>query len=127
MQQDAEFRGYEFEIGRVFELGGGDLTLSYGLDSVSADFSDNSNVPRINPDRSIYKAAYARGSFDMSVVFKDVESQTDLASYEDFTKGYSMLDIRASNAFALTNDVTLNVSLFGSNLLNEIARNHCLS
>ena len=35
-----------------------------------------------------------------------------------------MLDIRASNAFALTNDVTLNVSLFGSNLLNEIARNH---
>ena len=124
VQQDAEFTGYEFEIGRVFELGGGDLTLSYGLDSVSADFSDNSNVPRINPDRSIYKAAYARGSFDMSVVFKDVESQTDLASYEDFTKGYSMLDIRASNAFALTNDVTLNVSLFGSNLLNEIARNH---
>ena len=124
VQQDAEFTGYEFEIGQVFELGGGDLTLSYGLDSVSADFSDNSNVPRINPDRSIYKAAYARGSFDMSVVFKDVESQTDLARYEDFTKRYSMLDIRASNAFALTNDVTLNVSLFGSNLLNEIARNH---
>ena len=35
VQQDAEFTGYEFEIGRVFELGGGDLTLSYGLDSVS--------------------------------------------------------------------------------------------
>lgn len=124
VQQDAEFTGYELEIGRVFQLASGDLTISYSLDSVSADFSDNSNVPRINPDRSIYKAAYARGSFDMSVVLKDVESQTDLASYEDFTKGYSMLNIRASNAFTLSDDVTLNVSLFGSNLLDEIARNH---
>ena len=72
VQQDADFTGYELEIGKVFQLAGGDLTLSYGLDSVSADFSDNSNVPRINPDRSIYQAAYARGSFDMRVVFKDV-------------------------------------------------------
>ena len=124
MQQDAEFIGYELEIGKVFQLAGGDLTLSYGLDSVSADFSDNSNVPRINPDRSIYQAAYAKGSFDMRVIFKDVESQTDLASYEEFTKGYSMLDVRASNTFILSDDLALNVSLFGSNLLNEIARNH---
>ena len=124
VQQDAEFIGYELEIGKVFQLGGGDLTLSYGLDSVSADFSDNSNVPRINPDRSIYQAAYAKGSFDMRVIFKDVESQTDLASYEEFTKGYSMLDVRASNTFILSDDLALNVSLFGSNLLNEIARNH---
>jgi iron complex outermembrane receptor protein len=124
VQQDADFTGYELEIGKVFQLAGGDLTLSYGLDSVSADFSDNSNVPRINPDRSIYQAAYARGSFDMRVVFKDVESQTDVASYEDFTKGYSMLDVRASNTFTITDDLALNVSLFGSNLLNEIARNH---
>ena len=124
VQQDAEFHGYEFEIGRVFQVAGGDLTLSYGLDSVSADFSDNSNVPRINPDRSIYQAAYARGSFDMQVVFKDIESQTDTASYEEFTKGYSMLNVRASNTFALADGLALNVSLFGSNLLNEIARNH---
>jgi iron complex outermembrane receptor protein len=124
VQQDADFTGYELEIGKVFQLAGGDLTLSYGLDSVSADFSDNSNVPRINPDRSIYQAAYARGSFDMRVVFKDVESQTDVASYEDFTKGYSMLDVRASNTFTITDDLALNVSLFGANLLNEIARNH---
>ena len=81
-------------------------------------------MPRINPDRSIYQAAYAKGSFDMRVIFKDVESQTDLASYEEFTKGYSMLDVRASNTFILSDDLALNVSLFGSNLLNEIARNH---
>jgi iron complex outermembrane receptor protein len=60
----------------------------------------------------------------MRVVFKDVESQTDVASYEDFTKGYSMLDVRASNIFTITDDLALNVSLFGANLLNEIARNH---
>jgi iron complex outermembrane receptor protein len=124
VQRDAEFNGYEFEIGKVFPLAGGDLTFSYGLDAVSADFSDNTNVPRINPDRSIYQAAYARGSFDMKVIFKDVESQTDTASYEEFTKGYSMLNVRASNTFTLSDGLALNVSLFGSNLLNEIARNH---
>lgn len=124
LQQDAEFKGYEFEIGKVFQLAGGDLTLTYGLDSVSADFSDNANVPRINPDRSIYQAAYARGSFDMKVIFKDVESQTDTASSEESTKGYSMLNVLASNTFTLSDGLALNVSLFGSNLLNEIARNH---
>ena len=35
-----------------------------------------------------------------------------------------MLDVRASNIFTITDDLALNVSLFGSNLLNEIARNH---
>ena len=124
LQQDAEFVGYEFEIGGVFAVAGGDLTLSYGLDSVSADFSDNSNVPRINPDRSIYTAAYSRGSLDASLVLKDVEAQTDIAANEEMTAGYTMLNLNITNVFTLSNDVDLTVSVFGRNLMNEIARNH---
>tara|TARA_E500000178_G_scaffold331070_1_gene363613 strand:+ start:49 stop:2478 length:2430 start_codon:yes stop_codon:yes gene_type:complete len=124
LQQDAEFVGYEFEIGRMFQVAGGDLSLSYGMDSVSADFSDSTSVPRINPDRSIYEAAFARGSFDMSIIFKDVKSQSDIASYESATEGYAMLNVRASNRFNIADDVELNVSLFGKNLLDEVARNH---
>ena len=124
LQQDAEFRGYEFEVGGIFPVAGGDLTLSFGADSTNAEFSDGANVPRINPDRSIYKAEYSQGSFGMSVVLKDVQSQTDLAVNENVTDGYSMLNMKVSNMFTLSNDVDLYVSIFGRNLLNEIARNH---
>jgi len=123
-QQDAEFRGYEFEVGGIFPVAGGDLTLSFGADSTNAEFSDGANVPRINPDRSIYKAAYSQGNFGMSIVLKDVQSQTDLALNENVTDGYSMLNMKVSNMFTLSNDVDLYVSIFGRNLLNEIARNH---
>jgi iron complex outermembrane receptor protein len=124
LQQDAEFVGYEFEIGGVFSVAGGDLTLSYGLDSVSADFSDNSNVPRINPDRSIYTAAYSRGSLGASLVLKDIEAQTDIAANEEMTAGYTMLNMNITNVFTLSNDIDLTVSVFGRNLMDEIARNH---
>ena len=124
LQQDAEFRGFEFEVGAVVALAGGDLTLSYGFDSVDADFSDGTHVPRINPDRSIYSAAYSRGSLDASIVLKDVDRQSDAALNEETTSGYTMLDMKIANVFTLTNDVDLTVSVFGRNLLDEIARNH---
>ena len=124
LQQDAEFRGFEFEVGAVVALAGGDLTLSYGFDSVDADFSDGTHVPRINPDRSIYSAAYSRGSLDASIVLKDVDRQSDAALNEETTSGYTMLNMKIANVFTLTNDVDLTVSVFGRNLLDEIARNH---
>ncbi|MEC8144337.1 MAG: TonB-dependent receptor, partial [Pseudomonadota bacterium] len=124
LQQDAEFRGYEFEVGTVIALLGGDLTLSYGLDSVSADFADNTNVPRINPDRSIYTAAYSRGTLDARVTLKEVEAQSDTGISELMTDGYTMLNMKVTNVFSLTDDVDLTVSIFGRNLMDEIARNH---
>ena len=124
MQQDAELTGFEFEIGTVFTIAEGDLTLSYGRDSVSAEFSNGGNVPRINPNRNLYRAGYQRGSFDLEVLLKDVEKQSDTASYEDTTAGYSMLNVTASNYFDLPAGVRLNVSVFGRNLLDEVARNH---
>ena len=124
LQQDAEFTGFEFKIGTVLVIGDGNLTLSYGRDSVSAEFSSGGYVPRINPDRNLYKASYDRGSFGLDVVFKDVDAQTDIATGEDSTAGYEMLNVKASNTFALPGDLSLNVSVFAKNLLNEVARNH---
>ena len=34
IQEDAEFKGYEFEIGTTVSLGSGDLTFSFGRDEV---------------------------------------------------------------------------------------------
>jgi iron complex outermembrane receptor protein len=124
LQQDAEFTGYEFEIGGVFPIASGDLTLSYGLDSVSADFANNTNVPRISPDRSIYTAAFSRGRLGASITLKEIEAQSDTAFNEEMTAGYTMLNMNVTNVFALTNDIDLTVSVFGRNLMDEIARNH---
>ena len=38
LQQDAELKGYELELGKVFDLARGDLTVSFARDSVSGEF-----------------------------------------------------------------------------------------
>jgi hypothetical protein len=38
MQEDAEFDGYEFEFGKTFDMGSGELSLSFGRDVVNAKF-----------------------------------------------------------------------------------------
>lgn len=51
LQQDAECDGYDMEIGKTFELARGALTLSLGKDSVSGQFTNGKNIPRITPER----------------------------------------------------------------------------
>ena len=60
----------------------------------------------------------------MNLVYKDVDSQKQMATTEDTTAGYDMLGVRVTNAFELSDELTINVSVFGKNLLDEIARNH---
>ena len=55
---------------------------------------------------------------------KDVEEQTRVATGGTATDGYQMLDFSMTKAFRMDGAPTLNVSIFGKNLLNEVARNH---
>ena len=124
IQQDAEFRGYEFEFGRTFSLGSGDLTLSFGRDDVNAEFSDGHNVPRINPARNIYSLSYVENDWVFKLSLKDVEKQNDIGEGESVTDSYQMLNTRLTKTFNLNGPGELKVSIFGSNLLDEVARNH---
>ena len=45
-QQDAEFTGYEIQIGTRFELPRGQLVLTLGRDEVNAEFTRGGDVPR---------------------------------------------------------------------------------
>ena len=94
VQEDAEFRGYEFEFGRTFSLGSGDLTLSFGRDDVNAEFSDGHNVPRINPSRNIYSLSYVENDWVFKLSLKDVEKQNDIGEGESVTDSYQMLNTR---------------------------------
>ena len=124
VQEDAEFDGYEIEFGRTFDLGAGEMTLSFGRDVVNAQFTDGHNVPRINPARNVYSLSYAQDDMVFKLHLKDVEKQNDVGEGETATAGYQMLDTRLTKTFDLSGKSKLKVSLFGRNLLDEVARNH---
>jgi iron complex outermembrane receptor protein len=124
LQQDAEFEGYELEIGKTFDLARGALTLSYGRDSVSGEFKDGSNIPRIIPERDLYKVSYVEDGLRFILSLKDVSSQTDTADNETVTDGFSMLNLNLSKTIETSPGHELTLSVFGKNLLDEAARNH---
>ena len=124
LQQNAQFIGYELEMGTVLELGNGDLTLSFGRDSVAGEFRDDSNIPRMTPDRNIYGISYAQNGLELKLDLKDVGSQRDLGTNETVTSGFSMLNFNAVKTFTFGKKQTATVSFFAKNLLDEVARNH---
>ena len=58
VQEDAEFDGYEIEIGRTIELGAGELTLSYGRDVINAQFADDIMYLESIQQVNIYSLSY---------------------------------------------------------------------
>ena len=124
MQEDAEFDGYEIEFGKSFDLGSGELALSFGRDVVNAEFADGHNVPRINPARNIYSLVYTQDDLLFKLMLKDVEKQNDFGEGETATDSYQMLNTRLTKTFNAIGNGELKVSLFANNLLDEVARNH---
>ena len=125
MQKDAEFNGYEFELGRSVNLNGGSMSFSYGMDYVNAKFKDGAYVPRINPRRHIFSMSYAKDRTNASLTLRNVKSQTKLALNETPSESYNMLDLKLSQRIDMLNgDGEMLVTLFAKNLLDEVARNH---
>ena len=124
-QKDAKLNGYELELGKIFEIYDGDLELSIARDSISGEFNDGLNIPRMSPQRNIYSLSYSKdeGS-QFSLVLKDVAAQNDISSTETATLGYKLLDARYSQKFVSESGTEISASMFGHNLLNEVARNH---
>ncbi len=100
------------------------MTLSYGRDVINAQFTDGHNVPRINPSRNIYSLSYLQNDLVFKLNLKDVEKQNNFGEGESATSGYQMLDTRLTKTIDLKGSSILKLSLFGNNLLDEVARNH---
>ena len=124
VQQDAKFNGYELEIGNTFDLARGALTLSFAKDSVSGEFTDGKNVPRITPQRNIYKISYEEDSLNFVLSLKDVNAQNNTADGETATDGFQILNVNLSKTVTFGTGHDLTLSVFGKNLLNEVSRNH---
>ena len=123
LQQDAEMDGYEIEIGNVFDLGSGALKLSFGRDDISGELSNGNNIPRLTPARNIYSAEYSNADLKLVLNLKDVDKQNSTALGETTTDGYQMLNFKLTKTFDLQQG-EFTLSLFGKNMLDEVARNH---
>ena len=124
LQQDAELDGYEIEFGNTIILPSGELTLSFGRDDLSGKFSSGGNIPRLNPARNIFKLKYFKNDISIGLNFKDVEKQNDIGVNEITTSGYQMFNANLTKSINLGNEGELTLTFFGSNLLDESARNH---
>ncbi len=123
-QKDAEFDGYEFSVSSDFDLYDGNLAVMIGTDSVDGKFTDGTNIPRITPSRNIYSFVYTQDDLSVDLSLKEVKSQNDTAVGEEATAGFELLDLMVSKSYSIYSDDDLTLSLFGTNLFNEIARNH---
>ena len=125
LQRDAEFRGYELEVGKTVDFARGNLTFSFGRDDISGEFSDGSNIPRVVAARNIYSISYSENeNFEVKLKLKDVDKQDDVGVNETPTNDYQMLDFKLTKIFTFDSKINLKVSIFGNNLLDEVARNH---
>ena len=123
-QKDAQLSGVELQFGATFPFYDGDLELSIARDSVSGEFNDGTYIPRMMPARNIFSINYKRNTLEFDMSLKDVEKQDEFSSKETVTKGYQMLDMRLTQKLVTDSGRVVQASIFGKNMLDEVARNH---
>jgi iron complex outermembrane receptor protein len=123
-QQDAEFTGYEIQIGTRFELPQGQLELTLGRDEVNAEFTRGGDVPRIVPARNLFSARYTLDDFSAKLLVKDVERQNNVGLGESSTEGFTLVNADASWSYNFNDSTRLVLTAFARNLTDERARNH---
>tara|TARA_B100000900_G_scaffold393466_1_gene389963 strand:+ start:704 stop:3010 length:2307 start_codon:yes stop_codon:yes gene_type:complete len=124
LQKDAEFNGYEFEVGKVFDVNNGEVEISFGRDTVEGKFTSGGFIPRMSPSRNLFKISYENDAIKTTLSFKDVEQMDNLALNETMSEAYQMVNFTISAITPLGPDVDLKTSFFASNILDEVARNH---
>ena len=123
-QKDAQLKGLELQLGVAFPFYDGDLELSIARDSVSGEFSDGAYIPRMMPARNIFSINYKRNTLEFDMSLKDVEKQDKFSLKETVTEGYQMLDMRLTQKLVTDSGRLVQASIFGKNMLDEVARNH---
>ena len=123
-QADADFNGYEIEVGRSFTTNNGDFVISYGRDEVVGTFSSGGNVPRITPIKNVYRFALEQEDISYDIKVMDIQKEDDVGFGESVTDGYTMVNLDIKRTISIGNDEELILSVFGRNLLDEKARNH---
>lgn len=119
-QRDAEFTGFEVEIGYRFSE---QFTGTLFADRVRASFDDDgSHLPRIPASRIGGRLNAEWQAFSAELEYYAVASQDRIAAFEARTPAHHMLNLGLS--YALGDEGHTRLFLRGSNLLGEQVRNH---
>jgi iron complex outermembrane receptor protein len=124
-QADAEFYGAEATaLIELLHTDGHDFDLEVGADFVRAELADtNEPLPRIPPARGRLGLHYRGARWHASAGVTHHDDQDRNAPSETQTEGYTMVD--ASVGYRLvTKGLVHDLTLRGSNLTDEEARNH---
>ena len=126
-QQDAQFRGVEFELEMpLLRRAGGELTLNLHGDGVRGELDrsgagiDN-DVPRMPPWRVGARLQFDRGGFSSYVGALHAAQQTRAGAFETATDSYERVDAGVSYALAV-NDVGTTLFVRATNLTDEEIR-----
>jgi iron complex outermembrane recepter protein len=124
-QADALFYGFEASLAvRVIHRPGNHLALTGFGDYVRAEATDSDRpLPRIPSLRWGVGARWERGPLRLVTEVRRTGRQDRVAEFESPTAGYTMLEASAGYVFH-TGAVGHEITLRGSNLTDEEARNH---
>lgn len=118
-QRDAEFTGYEAELGYRFN---DVLSASLFSDYVRVGLASDDRLPRIPPRRTGGLINTELGSgYNAELEFYRAAGASRVASYETAQPAYDMLNLSANYSFGI--EGRYQVFLRGSNLLDEDVRN----
>ena len=125
VQDDAIFYGLEAEmvIGVFEDTSYGDLDARFFGDYVRAKLTDGDDLPRITPPRFGGGLDYRFGAWSGDFEVMRVAKQSDNASLETETDGYTQVDLGVGYTFG-TKPGDLTLALRGTNLLDEEERRH---
>src|SRR5690606_11259084 len=121
-QEDAEFRGAEFEVTLPLgSVGAGELALNLHGDTVRGELDGGDAVPRLPPWRLGARIDYNRRGFAAYAGMTHAADQARAGAFESETAGYDRVDAGVSYALALA-DTDLLLFLRGTNLTDETIR-----
>jgi iron complex outermembrane receptor protein len=123
-QGEAEFSGAELQARiELYAKHGRHLHLRFVGDTVRAKLDSGGNLPRIPPMRLAGGIHYHSELWNASMEVRWVDQQTDVASNESRTPGYTLLNASLGYRFLFKKQI-LDLLLRGRNLGNEEARSH---
>ncbi len=124
-QQDATMRGLEAELFMpIAEAGAGEIDVRLFADYVEGDLDDGEYLPRLPPRRFGARLQYHDDRFVAGVELTRYDDQDKIATYEDPTPGYTMLNADLSWQLQAGDKRRLEIFFRGTNLLDEEARKH---
>ena len=120
-QADAAFVGAEAEVSYAFTPS---LSATVFADHVEGRLRGGEDLPRIPATRWGSRIHQAWQDWQAEVEWYQVNTQKNIASFEQVTPAYQMLNATVSYEGMTANQETYRLFLRGSNLLDDVAYNH---